>query len=136
MEFVLHLEKSVSLTFLAGNCKFIVSCILSMTIIFPFIPLPLVCYCYLALFLLVPRVSHTQPQQRLCQQTISFLWISPPHLIFFKTCLFCVFRLLLIVVPSFLISLFYLSMTLNFLAIRICDGNVIFLRHKITKKYR
>jgi len=27
-------------------------------------------------------------------------------------------------------------MTLNFLVIRICDGNVIFLRHKITKKYR
>jgi len=27
-------------------------------------------------------------------------------------------------------------MTLNFSAIRICDGNVIFLRHKISKKYR
>jgi len=65
-----------------------------------------------------------------------FFRYPPPHLIFFKTCLFCVFRMLLILVPSFLISLFYLSMTLNFLAIRICDGNVIFLRHKITKKYR
>lgn len=80
--------------------------------------------------------THTTSTTFISTDHLVSLDIPPPHLIFFKTCLFFVFRVLLIVVSSFLISLFYLSMTLNFLAIRICDGNVIFLKHKITKKYR
>jgi hypothetical protein len=56
-------------TVLAGNCKFVVSRILYMTIIFPVIPLPFVCYCSLALFTLVSRVPHTHTHMHTCVHT-------------------------------------------------------------------